>query len=140
MCLAEFVTRRDVGKALVQVQVLEPGRLADMEMIDRMQIVVEARQRDFPRAQSAAISKPTVDQQDVEARASQITSKDQPVVSGTDNYAVIGFFERIRQSEYPVGGPRSGPATLHCRGRSAAVNGRRSVAEKPETPTLSNLP
>src|SRR5262249_45267780 len=81
-----------------------------MEMIDRMQIVVEARQRDFPRAQSAAISKPTIDQQDVETRASQITSKDQPVVSGTDNYAVIGFFERIRQSEHPVGGPRSGPS------------------------------
>jgi hypothetical protein len=41
--LAELIARRDVSDALVQIQILEPGRFADMEMIDRVQIVVEAR-------------------------------------------------------------------------------------------------
>lgn len=49
MRLAELIAGRDVGDALVQIQILEPGRFADVEMVDRMQIVVEARQRDLAR-------------------------------------------------------------------------------------------
>src|SRR5262245_3404096 len=97
MRLAKLIARSDVGDALAEVQVLEPWRLADVEMIDGMQVVVEARSCDLPRTQSAAIDKPAVDQQDIEAGAGQIASKDQPVVSGADYDAVIGFFERPGQ-------------------------------------------
>src|SRR5262245_58389723 len=34
MRLAEFVARRDVGHTLAETEVLEPRRLADMEVID----------------------------------------------------------------------------------------------------------
>ena len=78
MGLAELVARRDVGDALVQIQILEPGRFADVEMIDRVQVVVEARQRHFARAQSAAIGEPPVDQQDVEAGAGEIAPRIRP--------------------------------------------------------------
>src|SRR5262245_12560081 len=47
MRLAELVARRDVSDLAVKPQVLEPGCLADMEMIDRMQIVMEARRGDL---------------------------------------------------------------------------------------------
>ena len=93
MRLAEFVARRDVGDALVQIQILEPGRLADVEMIDRMQVVIEAGQRHFARAQAAAISEPPVHQEDVEAGAGEIRAKDQPVMAGADDDPVIGLFE-----------------------------------------------
>src|SRR5262249_35754567 len=43
MGLAEFVARGDVSDLVVKAQILEPGRLADMEMIDRMEVVIEAR-------------------------------------------------------------------------------------------------
>src|SRR5579875_3794666 len=49
MGLAEFVARRDIGNARVEPEVLEPGRLGDVEVIDRVQVVVEARQRDLAR-------------------------------------------------------------------------------------------
>ena len=65
MCLAEFVARRNVSDALVQVQILEPRRLGDVEVIDRMQIVIEARQRHFTRTQAAAVGQPSLQQQDV---------------------------------------------------------------------------
>ena len=99
--LAELVTRRDVGDAFVQVQVPEPRRLADVKMIDRMKVMVEARQGDFARGQSAAIGEPAVDQQNVEPRTGKITAKDQPVVSGADNDAVIGFFQRFLHCAIP---------------------------------------
>jgi len=43
MRLAELVARRDVLDAVGEIEVLEPRRLADVEMIDRMQVVIEAR-------------------------------------------------------------------------------------------------
>ena len=45
MRLAEFVARRDVGDACRRDQVLEPRRIADVEMIDRMEVVIEAGHR-----------------------------------------------------------------------------------------------
>src|SRR5215831_16384188 len=101
MRLTELITRRDVSDALVQIEVLEPGRFADVEMIDRMQVVVEARQRDLARAQSAAIGQPTIDQQDVEAGARQIAAEDQSVVPGADDNAVVGFFDCLGQRPFP---------------------------------------
>ena len=133
MRLAELVPRRDVGDAFVEVQVLEPGRLADVEMIDRMQVVVEARQRDFARAQSAAISEPTVDQQNVEPGAGEITPKDQPVVPGADNDAVIGLFQRLGQrSNFPLKRGPQWASPIDCRALGAAVNARDRMANKPE--------
>ena len=93
--LAELVARRDVGDAFVRAEILEPRRLADVEMIDRVQVVIEAGQRHLARAQSAAISQPPLDQQDVEPGAGEIGAEDQAVMAGADDDAVIGFFERL---------------------------------------------
>ncbi len=121
MCLAELVAGCDVSDALAQVQILEPGRFADVEMIDRMQIVVEARQRDLARAQSAAIGQSPVDQEDIEAGAGQIAAEDQPVVAGADDDAVVGFFQRLGQrSKFP--GEIASPAVL----RTTVPVGRRT--------------
>ena len=74
--LAELVARRDVGDAFVQAQILEPRRLADVEMIDRMQVVIEAGQRHFAGAQAAAVVEPPLDQQDVEPCAGEIARRE----------------------------------------------------------------
>ena len=95
MRLAEFVARRDVAHARVEPEVLEPRRLADVEMIDRMQVVVEAGQGHFAGAQAAAIGQPPLHQQDVETGPGEIAAEDQPVVAGADDDAVIGFFQRF---------------------------------------------
>ena len=62
MRLAKLVGWRDIGDALAQVQILEPRRLADMEMIDGMQVVIETGQRYFARAQAAAIRQAAIHQ------------------------------------------------------------------------------
>ena len=95
MGLTEFVAWRDVGDTLIQIQIPEPRRLADVEMIDRMQVVVEARQRHLTRAQAAAVGEPPVHQENVEAGAGKITPKDQPVMARADDDAVVGFLERF---------------------------------------------
>ena len=100
--LAELVGRRDVGDPLGQPEVLEPGRLADVEVIDRMQVVVEARQGGFPGAEPAAIVEPALEQENVEPLARQVASEHQPVVAGADDDAVIGTVEGV----------------LHCRSAS----------------------
>ena len=97
MGLAEFVARRDVGYPRIEPEILEPGRLADVEMIDRVQVVVETRQRHLARAQAAAIGQPPLHQQNVEAGAGEIAAEDQPVMAGADDDAVIGFVERFGQ-------------------------------------------
>src|SRR5262249_38533372 len=56
---------------------------------------------DLPRAQSAAISQPTVDQQDVEAGARQIAAEDQAVMPGADDDAVVSFFDCLGQRSFP---------------------------------------
>ena len=99
--LAELVARRDVGDALVEPEVLEPRRLADVEMIDRVQIVIEARQRHLTRAQAAAIGQPPLDEQYLQARPREISAEDQAVMAGPDDDAVIGFLERLRHRTPP---------------------------------------
>jgi hypothetical protein len=66
-------------------------------MIDRVEVVIEARQRHFARAQAATVSESSLHQQDVEAGAGKVASEDQPVVSGADDDAVIGLFQRFGQ-------------------------------------------
>src|SRR5262245_49983692 len=110
-------------------------------MIDRMQVMVEARQGDFARAQSAPIGEPAVDQQNVEPGAGQIGAENKSVVSGADDDAVIGFFQRLGQIRTPCSWPTIGSnAALDCRGRSVAVNGPSSRAEYSGTAALFDLP
>jgi hypothetical protein len=66
-------------------------------MIDRVQIVVVARQRDLARAQAAAIGEPTIDQENVETSAGEIGAEDQAVMPRADYDAVVGLFERLGQ-------------------------------------------
>src|SRR5215468_1050231 len=98
MRLPELVARRDVGDLVVQPQVLEPGRLADVEMIDGMQIVIEARLGDLARRKSATVAEPSLDQQNIEASAREIAAEDQAVMAGTDDDAVIVSLQRLRHS------------------------------------------
>src|SRR5262249_8918650 len=138
MRLAEFVARRDVSDALAQVQILEPWRFADMEVIDRVQVVIETRQRHFARAQAAAVSEPPLDQQHIEAGARKIGAEDQPVMAGAYDDAVVGFFERLRQRlNFPDSGQRI-VAHLECRGPDAMVNGRGRMAAAPEMAMIFN--
>ena len=53
--LAELVARRNVGYSVAEAQILEPGCLADVEMIDRMQVVIEAGCRHFLGHEGAAV-------------------------------------------------------------------------------------
>jgi len=70
-------------------------------MIDGMQIVIEARRRDFFGAEAAAILQAPVDQQHVQARFRQIAAKDQPMMAGADNDAVIGLFQSLGHAVLP---------------------------------------
>ena len=94
--LAELVARRDVGDPVIEAEVPEPRRLADVEMIDRVQVVVEAWLRDFLGCQAAAIGQPPLHHQDVEPGFGEIGSKDQAVVAGADDDAVVASFQRLR--------------------------------------------
>ena len=60
--LAEFVARRDVGDAVFEAEILEPRRFGNMEMIDGMQIVIEARRGHFFGSEAAAVLQAPVDQ------------------------------------------------------------------------------
>ena len=53
--LAEFVARRDIGHAFAEAEVLEPRRLVDMEVIDGMQVVMEAGFGHLFGAKTAAV-------------------------------------------------------------------------------------
>ena len=72
MRLAEFIARRDVAHALGKAQIVEPGRFADVEMIDRMQVVIEAGRRHLFGDQCAAVLQPPVDQEDIEPAARKV--------------------------------------------------------------------
>jgi hypothetical protein len=86
-------------------------------MIDRVQVVVEAGQRHFARAQAAAIGQPPLDQQDVEPGACEIGGQDQPVMAGADHDAVVASVKCLGHASAPV-----------CRGGHSAVRaGPRSI-------------
>jgi hypothetical protein len=93
--LAELVTRRNVGDTVFKTEVFEPRRLGNVEMIDGMQIVVEARRRHFLGREPAAILQAPVDQQDAQARLRQVAAQNQAVMAGADDDAVVGLFQRL---------------------------------------------
>ena len=94
--LAELVARRNVGDSVGEAQILKPGCLADVEMIDRMQVVVEAGCRHFLGRECAAVLQAPVHQQDVEAAARQIGAEHQAVVAGADDDPVVASIQRRR--------------------------------------------
>ena len=75
MGLAEFIARRDVGDLVGEPEIGEPRRVADVEMIDRMQVVIEAGLGDFACAKPTAVVEPSVDQQHIEAALRQIRAR-----------------------------------------------------------------
>jgi hypothetical protein len=97
MRLAELIARRDVGDALVEAEIPEPRRLADVEMVDGMQVVIEAGLRHFFSGKSAAIGESALHQQDVEPLLGQVGAEDQPVMARADDDAVVIALEVLRQ-------------------------------------------
>ena len=89
MRLAELVARRDVGHPAIEPEILEPGRLGDVEMVDRMQVVIEARPGHLAGRKPAAIGQAAFDQQDLQARPGEIRAQHQAVVAGADDDAVV---------------------------------------------------
>src|SRR5690606_22287514 len=87
--LRQFVAGRYVFDPASQFEVLEPGRLGDVEVIYRMKVVVEAGLGDLFRHQSAAVLQPAVDEQDIQARLCKVRAQNQSVLAGTDDDAVI---------------------------------------------------
>src|SRR5262245_28163110 len=82
--LAELVARRDVSDLVGKPQVLEPRRLGDMKMIDRMQIVMEAGLGHLLRGEPAAIAEPAFHRKNLETGFGEIAAQDQAVMAGTD--------------------------------------------------------
>ena len=91
MRLAELIEGRDVGYLFAEPEVLEPRRMRDVEMIDRVAVVIEAGQRRLDGREPAAIHEPALDEQDFEPRACQVSAEDQAVVARADHDAVVGF-------------------------------------------------
>src|SRR5262245_35745193 len=102
MRLAELVARRDVVDAVGEAEVLEPRRLGDVEVVDRMQIVVEAWRRHFLRTEPAAVLQAAIHHQDVEAALLQVRAEHQPVVAGADDDAVVAALQRRRHERFPT--------------------------------------
>ena len=95
VCLAEFVAGRDVGHTFAETEVLEPRRLADVEVIDGMQVVIEAGFGHLFGAKTAAVVEPTLDNQDVESSLGEIGAEHEAVMAGTNDDAIVGAFEGV---------------------------------------------
>jgi len=93
--LAELVARRDVGHAFAETEVLEPGRLADVEVIDGMQVVIEAGLGCLLGAETAAVVEAPLDKEDVQSGPGEIGAEHQAVVSGANDDAVVIAFEGV---------------------------------------------
>src|SRR5262249_7712472 len=129
MGLAELIARRDVGHLVGEAQVLEPGRLADMEMIDRMEVVVEARFCDLPCRQPATIGEPAFHQENVETGSPEVSAEDQAVMAGADDDAVIASLKRRRHLPYSQ--RRVATDSVTCPRNSFARCGRRRPLRGP---------
>ncbi len=85
--------------------------------------MIEARQRHFAGAQSAAVVETPLHQQDVEPGAGEIGAEDQAVMTGADDDAVIGFIERLGQGFLANAARVVAGQVQHCRAAAAPVNG-----------------
>src|SRR5262249_51563829 len=93
--LAEFVARRDVGHTFAETEVLEPRRLADVKVIDRMQVVIEAGFGHLLGAKTAAVVEPTLDNEDVESSLDEIGAEHEAVMAGANDDAIVVAFEGV---------------------------------------------
>lgn len=125
MRLTEFVARSDVIHLVAEPEIGEPRRMTDMEMIDRMQVVIEAPFGDFLRAQAAAVLQSPVDEQYVETALRQIRSQDHAVVAGADNDAVVTAIQIACHCQTPRHFARAGIIPRRRRGDKAARRRRR---------------
>ena len=91
--LPEFITRRDIGDAILEPEIAKPRRLGNAEMIDGMKVVIEARQGGFLGHQAAAIVQPAIDDENFQAGAREITPQHEALMTRADDDPVIGFFK-----------------------------------------------
>src|SRR5262249_56166343 len=96
--LAEFVARRDIGHAFAEAEVLEPRRLADMEVIDGMQVVIEAGFSHLFGAKTAAVVEPTLDNEDVESTLGKIRAEHEPVMARPNHAPIVVPFKALQVS------------------------------------------
>src|SRR5262249_3208813 len=94
--LAEFVARRDIGHAFAEAEVLEPRRLADMEVIDGMQVVIEAGFSHLFGAKTAAVVDPTLDNEDVESTLGKIRAEHEAVMAAATDDAIGVAFDGVQ--------------------------------------------
>ena len=95
MRLPEFIAGRDVGDLVVQLQIPKPRRVRNVEVIDRMKIVIEAGLRDLPRRQAASIIEPPLDQQNPQPGFGQIGRQYQSVLPCSDNDSIVVFLQGL---------------------------------------------
>src|SRR4051812_47382563 len=95
MRLAEFVARRDVGHTFAETEVLEPRRLANVEVIDGVQVVIEAGFGHLFCAKTTAVIEPTLDNEDVESSLGEIGAEHEAVMASTNDDAIVVAFEGV---------------------------------------------
>jgi hypothetical protein len=95
MRLAEFVARRDVGYTFAEAEVLEPGRLANVEVIDGVQIVIEAGLGSLLGAKTTAVVQPALDNEDVESSLGEIRAEHEAVMTGSNDDPVVTPLEGV---------------------------------------------
>ena len=98
MRLTEFIARGDVAHALGKPQIAEPRRLADVEVIDRMQIVIEAGRRCLFGDERAAVLQTPVDEKNIQSAARQIRAEHEAMVSSADDDPVVIALQRTRHA------------------------------------------
>src|SRR5260370_12845357 len=96
--LAELVARRDVGYTFAETEVLEPRRLADVEVIDGVQVVIEAGFGRLLGGKTAAVVEPTLDNEDVESSLGEIAAEHEAVMAGADDDPIVVPFEGVHVS------------------------------------------
>ena len=101
MRLAELVARGDVGDAVFEAQILEPRRLGNVEMVDRVEVVVEPGRRGLFGHQAAAIFQPAVDQKNAQSRFGEIAAENEAMMAGADDDAVIGLVQSLGHAVLP---------------------------------------
>ena len=87
--LAEFVWRRDVLDAIPKAQIMEPGGLGNVKVIDGVEVVIEARLCRLLGAEPAAVIEPPLHQQNLQARPRQIAAEHQTMVSRANDDSVV---------------------------------------------------
>lgn len=97
MRLAELIAPGELIDAVGEAEVVEPGRLGNVEMIDGMQIVVEARQRRFFRAEPSAVFQPAIHEQHVEWLR-HVGAQHEAVMPCANDDAIVGLVQRCRHA------------------------------------------